>query len=158
MSFRSLLPKHFKVNPSSGIRVKSQICLDILESQFFSIFSFRVLEVLLSNARKPSLLNHLSSVFVVQLSVLVASDLWDDCNRKSIQLFFPFFTMTQHPSPLWGMTTVPRESVQSFNISGLAEIYESACVCERIHFFPAFKDLSHKYFCHLRKLGTSFHA
>lgn len=106
----------------------------------------------LSNARKPSLLNHLASVFVVHLSVLVASDLCDDCNRKNIQLFFPFFTMTQHPSPLRGMTTVLREQVQSFNVLSIAEIYESACVGERSHFFPAFKGLTHKYFCHLRKL------
>lgn len=82
----------------------------------------------LSNARKPSLLNHLTSVFIVHLSVLVVSDLWDDCNRENSQLFFPFFGMTQHPSPLRGMTTVLREPVQSFNVSSIAEIYEAACV------------------------------
>jgi len=108
--------------------------------------------MLLSNTRKPSLLNHLTSVFVVHLSVLVASDLWDNCNRKNSQIFFPFFTMTQHPSPLRGMTTVLRESAQSFNVSSIAEIYESACVWERSHFFPTFKGLTHKYFCHLSKL------
>lgn len=80
----------------------------------------------LSDARKPSLLNHLTSVFIVHLSVLVVSDLCNDCNRKNIQLFFPFFTMTQHPSPLRGMTTIFRESVQSFNVSSMAEIFESA--------------------------------
>lgn len=106
----------------------------------------------LSNARKPSLLNHLTSVFIVHLSVLVVSDLWDDCNRENSQLFFPFFGMTQHPSPLRGMTTVLREPVQSFNVSSIAEIYEAACVCERSHFLTTFKGLTHKYFCHIRKL------
>jgi len=77
----------------------------------------------LANSRKPTLLNHLTSVFVVHLSVLVASDLCNDCNRKNIPLFFPFFTMTQHPSPLRGMTTVLRESVQSFNVSSTVGIF-----------------------------------
>lgn len=151
-SFRSFLPKHFKINPSSGIRLKRQICLHILGWQFISIFSFGVLQMFLSNARKPSLFNHLTSVFVVHLSVLVVSDLWDDCNRKNIQLFFPFFTMTQHPCPLRGMTTFRREWVQSFNVSNIAGIYEYACMWERIHFFPTSEGLARKYFCHLRKL------
>lgn len=156
-SFRSFLPKHFKTNPSSGIRLKRQICLDILEWQFVSMFSFRELEMLLPNAGKHSLLNHLTSGFVVHLSVLVASDLWDGCNRKSIQLFFPFFTMTQHPSPLRGMTTALKEWVQSFNVSSITEIYESACVWERRHFFPTFMGLTYKHSRHLR-MGTSFHG
>lgn len=113
-SSRSFLPINVKTNLSSDIRLKKQICI-------ISIFSFRVLELFQSNARKPNLLSHLTSVFVVHLSVLVASDLWDDCNRKKHSFsFFPFFTMTQHPSPLRDMTTIHREQVQSFNISSVS--------------------------------------
>lgn len=83
-SFRSFLPINVKINLSSGIRLKKKIC-------FISIFSFRVLELFQSNAWKLNLLSHLTSVFIVHLSVLVVSDLWDDCNRKNIQLFFLSF-------------------------------------------------------------------
>lgn len=112
-SSRSFLPINVKTNLSSGIRLKKQICI-------ISIFSFRVLELFQSNARKPNLLSHLTSVFVVHLSVLVASDLWDDCNRKNI-VFLSFLSSLWLNilllSGIWLQFIGNRSKVSTFQVS-----------------------------------------
>lgn len=130
-SFRSFLPINVKINLSSGIRLKRKIC-------FISIFSFRVLELFQSNAWKPNLLSHLTSVFVVHLSVLVVSDLWDDCNRKNIQFFFLFFL-----------------HYDSTSFSSQGYDYSSWGIGPK---FQHFKCLTHRYFCHLRNLRVPIFA
>lgn len=85
---------------------------------------------------KPNLLSHLTSVCVVHLSVLVASDLWDDCNKKNIQLFFLSFL-----------------HYDSTSFSSQGQDYSSQGIGPK---FQHFKCLTHKYFHHLRNLRVPF--
>lgn len=113
-SFRSFLPINVKINLSSGITLKEKIC-------FISVFSFRVLQLFKSSAWKPNLLSHLTSVFVVHLSVLVASDLWVDCNRKKHSVFLSFLSSLWLNilllSGVWLQFIGNRSKVSTFRVS-----------------------------------------